>query len=139
MISIISGAKGKGKTKYLLAQVNDAVKEANGSIVYLDKSAKHMYELSNKVRLINVAEYPIASADAFVGFLCGVLSQDSDIEKMYVDSFLKVSYAEGTDISELVSTLDVIGKQFAVDFVLSVSMDAEALPESVKPYVTISL
>lgn len=139
MISIISGAKGKGKTKYLLAQVNDAVKEANGSIVYLDKSAKHMYELSNKVRLINVAEYPIASADAFIGFLCGVLSQDSDIEKMYVDSFLKVSYTEGTDISELVSTLDVIGKQFAVDFVLSVSMDAEALPESVKPYVTISL
>lgn len=139
MISIIAGTKGKGKTKYLLAQVNDAVKEANGSIVYLDKSAKHMYELSNKVRLINVAEYPITSADAFVGFLCGVLSQDSDIEKLYVDSFLKVSFAEGTDISELVSTLDVIGKQFSVDFVLSVSMDAADLPESVKSCVTIAL
>lgn len=29
---------------------NTAVKESKGSIVYLDKSAKHMYELNNKIR-----------------------------------------------------------------------------------------
>ena len=55
MVELIVGKKGKGKTKVLLDKVNGAVKEANGSIVYLDKSTKHMYELNNKVRLIDVS------------------------------------------------------------------------------------
>ena len=66
MVQIIAGKKGKGKTKYLLDMANNAVKESKGSIVYLDKSSKHMYELSNKIRLINVAEFPVHSAEAFV-------------------------------------------------------------------------
>ena len=61
MVQIISGRKGKGKTKYLLDKVNAAVGAAEGSVVYLDKSAKHMYELNNKVRLINVSDYPVSS------------------------------------------------------------------------------
>ena len=54
MVQIIVGVKGKGKTKRLLEMANEAVKNAKGTVVYLDKSAKHMYELSNKIRLINV-------------------------------------------------------------------------------------
>ena len=44
MVQIIAGKKGKGKTKYLLDMANNAIKESKGSIVYLDKSSKHMYE-----------------------------------------------------------------------------------------------
>lgn len=139
MISIICGKKGKGKTKHLLAQVNEAVTTAHGSIVYLDKSAKHMYELSNKVRLINVSEYPLKSSDGFIGFLCGVLSQDSDIEKIYVDSFLKVSCLEGIDITETLSVLSAISNQSHVDMVLSISIDEAELPEAAKSCITLSL
>ena len=77
MVELIVGKKGKGKTKVLLDKVNGAIKEANGSIVYLDKSTKHMYELNNKVRLIDVSVYPIKNADEFVGFVCGIISQFS--------------------------------------------------------------
>ena len=35
MIQIISGVKGKGKTKFLIQKANEAVKAANGSVVYL--------------------------------------------------------------------------------------------------------
>ena len=89
MVELIVGKKGKGKTKVLLDRVNGAVKEANGSIVYLDKSTKHMYELNNKVRLIDVSSYPLKNADEFVGFICGIISQDHDLEQIYLDSFLK--------------------------------------------------
>lgn len=65
MVQIIAGRKGKGKTKYLLDMANTAVKEAKGSIVYLDKSSKHMYELNNKIRLINVAEFSVSTAEGF--------------------------------------------------------------------------
>ena len=76
MIQLIVGKKGKGKTKHLLAKVNDAIKGAKGNIVYLDKSSKHMYELNNKVRLINVKDYGIENCDEFVGFICGIISQE---------------------------------------------------------------
>ena len=41
MIDIIAGAKGKGKTKILIQQVNDDIKLTKGTIVYLDKNDKH--------------------------------------------------------------------------------------------------
>ena len=94
MIEIIAGEKGKGKTKELLAKVNHSVATASGNIVYLDKSQKHMYELNNKVRLINVMDYPIDNCDEFLGFLCGIVSQDHDLEEMYLDSFLTIAFRE---------------------------------------------
>ena len=75
MIQLIVGNKGKGKTKQLLDKVNAEVKEVSGSVVYLDKSSKHMFELNNKVRLIDVSEFMIENSSEFVGFICGILSQ----------------------------------------------------------------
>lgn len=139
MVQIISGKTGKGKTKYLLDGVNSAVAEAQGSVVYLDKTAKHMYELNNKVRLINVSDYGINSYDAFIGFVCGIISQDHDLEKMYFDSFLKISCLEGCDITDAVNTLDAISAKFGVDFILSVSADATDLSDAVKSHIIVSL
>ena len=139
MVQIISGEKGKGKTKYLLEKANQAIKETNGSIVYLDKSSKHMYELNNKIRLINVNEYPITSSEAFIGFICGIISQDYDLEMMFFDSFLKLSCLEGEDITDTISTLEKLGEKYHVTFVLSVSRDKDKLPENAQKDVIISL
>ena len=139
MVQIISGEKGKGKTKYLLEKGNQAIKESNGSIVYLDKSSKHMYELNNKIRLINVNEYPITSSEAFIGFICGIISQDYDLEMMFFDSFLKLSCLEGEDITDTISTLEKLGEKYHVTFVLSVSRDKDKLPENAQKDVIISL
>ena len=128
MVELIVGKKGKGKTKVLLDKVNGAVKEANGSIVYLDKSTKHMYELNNKVRLIDVSGFPIKNADEFVGFICGILSQDHDLEQIYLDSFLKVAKLEGKDVTSTLEQLESIGTQFNVTFIISMSLDKEELP-----------
>ena len=71
MVQLIVGRKGKGKTKQLLDKVNAEVKDIAGNVVYLDKSTKHMFELNNKIRLINVADYMITNSDEFLGFICG--------------------------------------------------------------------
>lgn len=139
MVQIIAGKKGKGKTKHLLDRANSIVKESTGSIVYLDKSSKHMYELSNKIRLINVNEYPITSSEGFIGFICGIISQDHDLEMMFFDSFLKLACLEGEDISETIATLEKIGEKYHVTFVLSVSMDVVNMPENAKAHVVVSL
>lgn len=139
MVQLIIGKKGKGKTKHLLDKVNTEVQSASGNIVYLDKSTKHMYELNNKIRLIDVSSYLISSSDEFVGFICGIISQDHDLQQMYFDSFLKIACKEDGDIEEIVSKLDAVSAKFGVDFVLSVSLDECELPASLKEKVIVSL
>ena len=141
MVSLIVGEKGKGKTKYLLEMANEAVKTAAGNIVYIDKNGKHMYELNNKVRLIDASRYPLKSGDEFIGFICGIASQDHDLEKIFLDSFLKnaklVDNSEG--IREYIAQLEDISKLCKVDFVLSVSKNKEDLDPALYDKIIISL
>ena len=139
MIQIISGSKGKGKTKYLIQMANDAVKTAEGNVVYLDKNNKHMYELSNRIRLINVGDYPIDSYDAFLGFIYGMISQDSDLETLFLDSFLTISNVSDEDLASVLAKLNDISERFDTGFVISISMDADHLPEELKKDIVISL
>ncbi len=139
MVEIIAGAKGKGKTKYLLDQVNMAVAHATGNIVYLDKNAKHMHELTNKVRLINVTDYPIRNKDEFVGFICGIISQDYDLQEIYLDSFLTIAHLDDADITDTVNELDAIGQKYQLKLIISLSRNAEDLDDSIRDKVVISL
>lgn len=140
MVQLIVGRKGKGKTKHLLDKVNEEVKNINGNIVYLDKSTKHMYELNNKVRLIDVSDYLVEDTDEFLGFVSGIISQDHDLQQMYFDSFLKIAHLEnGGDILPAIDKLEKISGKFGVDFILSVSVDENELPEAVKSKIIVSL
>ena len=139
MVQLIVGKKGKGETKQLLDKVNSEIKEISGNIVYLDKSTKHMYELNNKVRLIDVSQCLIENSDQFVGFVCGILSQDHDLQQIYFDSFLKIACLEGQDITPAIEKLERLSQSFDVKFILSVSMDEVELPDVLKEKVIISL
>lgn len=140
MIEIICGEKGKGKTKVLLDKVNSSVATAAGNVVYLDKSQKHMYELNNKVRLINVIDYPVTNCDEFLGFICVIVSQDHDLEEMYLDSFLTIASIDSdADIVKSMEKLDIISEKYKVRFILSVSKNKADLPECAKAKVIKSL
>lgn len=139
MVQLIVGNKGKGKTKILLDRVNSAIKDANGNIVYLDKSTKHMYELNNKVRLINVSEFGLANSEQFIGFVYGIISQDHDLEAMYLDSFLTIAKLEGADITATVNALEEISKNYNVNFFISASVEESELNDSLKDKIEVAL
>ena len=135
MVQLIVGRKGKGKTKIVLDMVNKEIVNASGNIVYLD-----MYELNNKVRLINVCDYGVSNADEFVGFIRGLVSQDHDLEQVYFDGFLKIACLEGSDrLEEIVTKLDKISDTYGFKIVISVSLDEAELPEALKSKVVVSL
>ena len=139
MIQIISGEKGKGKTKILIDKANTEVRAAKGSIVYLDKSNKHMYELSNKIRLENVRDYYIENQSEFIGFICGIISGNHDLQSIYLDSFLKIAYVNNENLEMVFSKLEKISEAFQVDFIISISMNEDQLPENYKKNVIVSL
>lgn len=139
MIQLIVGNKGKGKTKHLLDKVNAEIKEVEGNVVYLDKSRKHMFELNNKIRLIDVPDYLISNSDEFIGFICGIISQDHDLQYMYLDSFLQIACLKDGEIGATIDKLETISAKFHVDLVLSISVDESELPDNLKSKVIVSL
>ena len=139
MVQLVVGNKGKGKTKHLLDKVNTEIKSVQGNVVYLDKSTKHMFELNNKIRLIDVSDYLVTNSDEFIGFICGIISQDHDLQHMYFDSFMKIACLNESEIGATIAKLETISTKFNVEFVVSISIDESELPDDLKSKVIISL
>ncbi len=142
MVRLIVGNKGKGKTTEILAKANVAINEATGSVVYLDKSSKHMYDLHRNIRLIDVSRFPITNSEQFVGFVCGIISQDHDLQELYLDGFFKCTKLAEDDIDGINNTileLDSICTTFNIDFYISVSVDVEVLLPELQEKVVAAL
>ena len=130
MIHIIAGDKGKGKTKALIDKVNNEVKVVSGTVVFLDNNNKHLYELSNRVKMINCTSYGISKLDSFTGFVRGIISQNSDIEKIYVGE---------SHIVEALDEIKNISDMFNVDIVICLATDVNDVPEDFKDCVIAAL
>lgn len=139
MVQLIIGEKGKGKTKELLDKVNKEIQDITGNVVYLDKNTRHMFELNNKIRLIDCSEYLLDSPDAFVGFVSGIISQDHDLQKMYLDSLMKVAKVEADGVESILKKLEAVSEKFKIDFVISVSVTESDLSDEMKANVILSL
>lgn len=139
MVYLIVGKEGKGKTKHLLDKVNEEIKEASGNIVFLDRSTKHMFELNNKVRLINVSEYEFENSSEFVGFVYGIISQDNDIQQMYIDGIMKIARLKPDDLPNVISKFDKVCEQFNLDMIISASIDKSELAEELQEKVIVAL
>ena len=134
--------KGKGKTSFLLDKANEDIKTAEGSVVYLDKSTKHMYELSNRIRLINVKDFPVSGAEGLIAFISGIISQDRDLQIMYVDSFLKLVGLEDKDASEMapiLADMEALSEKYGINMVLSISVDGSVIPDDFKKNIIAAL
>ena len=94
---------------------------------------------NNKIRLINVNDYCVECASEFVGFICGIISQDHDLEKIYLDSFLKIACMNADDIERVIEKLDMVSSKFKVDIIISLSANADTLSEAVKQKVIVAL
>lgn len=140
MIELVVGEKGKGKTKILMGKANNDIKVTGGNIIYLDRNNKHMYELSNRVRLINVPDYNIRSADMFLGFVYGIASQDHDLDRMFLDNFMSIACVETVEeVEDMLKELSAISDKFEIDFVIGISMGKDDLTEYLKELVVIAL
>lgn len=137
MVEIIAGVKGTGKTRRMLDSAEKSVGSVDGLVVYIDKSDQRMLELSSKIRMIDMSRYPVSNWDGFVGFLCGSLSQNRDIQKIYLDSFLAISHiSEDDDIIKAIAFLKRASDRFDVDFVVSISKNPSELPDELGDLVS---
>jgi len=135
MIQIIAGKKGSGKTKRLIDMTNQTAKDAIHDVVFIDDDNRYMFDIAHKVRFINAADYHVKSPEMFLGFLCGMLSQNFDVGTIFIDAFLKLCKTEMANAEWFFNSLNNLCAKHEVDFVLSVSADPEELPEFMKQYI----
>ena len=135
MIQVIAGKKGSGKTKRLIDLTNSTARQAVHDVIFLDDDNRYMFDVDHKVRFINAEDYHIRNADMFVGFVGGILSSNFDVGVVFVDAFLKLAHTDLAECEPIVRVLKEMGDKQQVDFVLSVSADAEELPAFLKEFL----
>lgn len=135
MVKLILGAKGAGKTKWLINGANDDIKSGNGNITFLDVEDEHIFSLDTNVRLINLSDYSVNSIEKFYGFLLGMLSMDFDLEKIYIDSIYKIIDIKREDLKCLVKNLDEISEKHDVDILINVDYVADEVDSDIRSYV----
>ena len=139
MIELIVGGQGKGKTGKMLEKVNSEIKEASGNIVYLDKNTKHMYELNNKIRLVDVSEYNFSNCDEFYGFICGIISKDHDLEQVYFDNFKRIACIDDSDLEVALDKFAALGEARKIKFCISIAAEEAVIPAKYKENIVVSL
>ena len=98
-----------------------------------------MYELSTKIRLVDVTQYIVKGEDGFLGFISGIIASDHDLEWLILDSFMNMADLEGKDITNAVKKVDELSSRYNINIVISVSLDEKDLPESLKAYKIVAL
>ena len=136
MIQILIGEKREGKTKRLIDMSNEAGKLSDGHIVFIDDDNRHMYDLHYNIRFVDTTGFRMEDQRIFFGFICGILSQDGDIEKIYIDGLNNiVKYMTDDDLFAFINELEKLSEKANVDFIMTISRDKETVPEALKSYL----
>jgi hypothetical protein len=134
MIQFLAGEKGVGKTKHLIDMANAAAKTTDGDLVFIENGRRHIYDLHYNIRFVETATYPLSNYREFVGFLCGVLSQNNDIEEIYVGGLNKVIKSlDNEGLVKLISKLEKLSADHEVNFTMTINANQDDLPEEVRP------
>lgn len=134
MIRVILGEKGAGKTKQIIHMANEAIKNATGSIVFIDDDNQYMFDLKHEVRFVDASEFEIDGPKMFYGFLCGIAAQDFDLEYIFIDGFLKIVHHDLDTLQGLFEHLKLFSEKCGLKIIISVSGDPDKLPEFLKQY-----
>jgi len=136
MINILTGEKGDGKTKKILEMANEAIKNSHGNIIFIDNDNKNMYGLHYNIRFVETSDFPISNYRELIGFICGVISQDNDIEKVYIDSINQIlKNFDNEDLKKFIKKLSALSQKYSLEFFLSLSMTADEIPYELKDLI----
>jgi hypothetical protein len=134
MIKVVCGKKGVGKTRALVNSANSFLSSASGDIVFISGKRQLMHDLSHKIRLINLSEFPIniSNSCTFLGFICGIISANYDIKGMYIDDIVSIVKNVPEGLKEMFDGMKEVSEKFHIDFHVSIEGDPDSMPDYVK-------
>jgi hypothetical protein len=109
-------------------------KESKGVVVFIDDSTNLMYDLKHEIRFVNVSEYPRLNNDGFFGFLCGILSQNYDIEGIYIDRLNFITNEKIQDFEAFFEKLGKLAQMHDTEFFITFNGPEDEMPDFMKKY-----
>jgi hypothetical protein len=135
MLKVIIGVKGTGKTKALIALVNEAVEKSHGDVVCIEKGVKLRYDVKYRARLIDTNEYFVDDAQSLYGFVAGILASNHDVTDLFIDSSLKICNDNYDEFDKFLDEVAAISDKIGINIVTTASMPADKASDTVKKYL----
>lgn len=135
MLKLIIGVKGTGKTKTLIAMVNEAVEKSEGTVVCIEKGVGLRFDVKYTARLINTNDYLIFDAEALYGFVAGILASNHDVTDLFIDSALKIANNDIAGFETFLKEVDELANKLDVNVVITSSIPVEEASDLVKKYI----
>lgn len=139
MIKVLYGKKGMGKTKVLIDTANQMATESNGDVVFIDGDSSLMYDLKHEIRFINATEFPVSNDLSFLGFICGIISEDYDIDSIFIDGLSYLVKQSIQSMEGFFKTLETVAEKYNIQFTISMNGDEGAIPEYLKKYLEMAV
>ena len=134
MIHVFCGKRGSGKTKNLITMANDSVVTSKGNVVYIDDDRRPMLELDRRIRFVSTEDFSLKDYNSFYGFLCGMLSEDYDIETIFIDGLFNIVSGNVSDAAHLFLDLEKLSSKFDLQIYININHETNELPEFIKKY-----
>ncbi|MDR2087994.1 MAG: hypothetical protein LBP73_01415 [Clostridiales Family XIII bacterium] len=139
MVKLIVGPKGTGKTKRMISLANDRVEKSDGSVVFINKNQRLMYDLKYTIRVVSMEDYEeITNSDEYIGFIFGIISSNHDIEAIFIDSILKHADVSKEDIPEFLDRLAQIAEKYEIEIIVSLSAQPEELGGAIRHFTVLN-
>ena len=136
MIRIFSGPKGTGKTKIILAEIDKAVEQAKGDIVFItDRKNESIRVINFNVRVLYTDDFDIHCAGCFGGFIKGLMAGNSDIEYLFIDGLTRIIGNESEDVNKFLGIVSWLEKEYGFKAMLTVSKLKEEFSEQYRAFV----
>lgn len=135
MIKLLIGKPGEGKTKEMIAKANAALSTSKGNIIFIGESNESIIEIHHDIRYINISEFPISSSDELIAFLHGMISNNYDIEKIYLDGVFNLFITTPKELCKWLDKVKTMTEKHQIHVEVSISINEE-IPDCFAPYLT---
>jgi len=135
LVHFMAGHKGEGKTRRIIGMANEHAKVTDGNLVFIDDDKRHIFDLHRDIRFVEATKGILETHREFVCFLWGILTQNSDIQHIYVDGLTNIvvyGAINNDTLPALRTQLEKFSEEYEVDFTISMHYDREILPQEIK-------
>lgn len=135
MIQVFCNKRGSGKTKELINLANSQLANAKGDSVYIDDDSSYIRQIDRRIRFISTDEFGINDCDGFYGLLCGIISENYDVENIYIDGILNIVSCSVRETSCLFRKVLSLSERFGLNIYVNINFEEEEVPEFIREYV----
>ena len=136
MVKLIMSGSGEGKTKQLIALMEEAAGAETGCMVCIEATRNMSFSLRHQTRLVDASEFSINSFDSLRGFICGLYAGNYDISHIFIDDLYKVAgNRDDRAVGEFLNWLDTFSSPLGLKVTLTISADPSMATDTMRKFM----